>query len=232
MDPPSHPSSAAKVANKKTFRRPRGPGRPEAGSADLREKLLNAALVCFLRESVAATSLRAIANEAGVTPAMLHYYFGGKPELVEAFITERLQPALSGVRGSLIDAPLEDPPALAVAFVRAIMRVIEVNPWMPPLWVCEVLSEGGAFRDYLIRIVGPQLPQALAAHFTQAKAAGKLPAGIDPRLLVGSLIGLTMFQVASMPVWSRLFDAELTPAQIEAHAVALLQSALSVGEPK
>lgn len=226
------PTPAANAAKRSTARRPRGPGRPETGSADLREKLLDAALACFLREGVAAASLRAVAREADVTPAMLHYYFGGKPALIEAFIAERFQPALSGVRSTLADTSLDDPAALATAFVRVVMRVIEANPWMPSLWVREVLSEGGAFRDYLIEIVGPQLPRVLAARFAEAKRVGKLPEGIDPRLLVSSLVGLTMFQAASMPVWQRLFDGVATPAQIEVHAVALLQSALTGRQPQ
>ena len=48
---------------------------------DLRLRLLDAALACFVRKGIAATSLRDIATEAGVTPALLHYYFGDKAQL-------------------------------------------------------------------------------------------------------------------------------------------------------
>ncbi|WP_026033635.1 TetR/AcrR family transcriptional regulator, partial [Dyella japonica] len=56
----------------------RAPGRPGTDSPDLRATLVEAALACFVRDGIAATSLRGIAAQAGVTPAMLNYYFGSK----------------------------------------------------------------------------------------------------------------------------------------------------------
>ena len=56
----------------------RSPGRPTTDSPDLRARLIEAALACFVRDGIAATSLRSIAKEAGVTPAMLNYYFGSQ----------------------------------------------------------------------------------------------------------------------------------------------------------
>ena len=65
--------------------RQRAPGRPPANrrgaDGDVRERLLDAAIACYVRGGIAATSLREIAREAQVTPALLNYYFGGKDEL-------------------------------------------------------------------------------------------------------------------------------------------------------
>ena len=58
--------------------RKRAPGRPAADAPDQRSAALDAALACFVRQGIAATSLRDIAREAGVTPALLHYYFGDR----------------------------------------------------------------------------------------------------------------------------------------------------------
>ena len=72
--------------------------RPTAETADLRATLLDAALACFVRGGIAATSLRDIAKEAGVTPALVHYYFGDKAQLQEAVVTERLLPVVAKMR--------------------------------------------------------------------------------------------------------------------------------------
>ena len=58
----------------------RRPGRPRGSkpTATSREQLLDIALDLFARQGIARTSLNAIAKEAGVTPAMLHYYFNSR----------------------------------------------------------------------------------------------------------------------------------------------------------
>ena len=74
--------------------RKRAPGRPAADAPDQRASVLDAALACFVRQGIGATSLRDIAREAGVTPALLHYYFGDKPQLQAAVVEERLMPVM------------------------------------------------------------------------------------------------------------------------------------------
>ena len=204
----------------------RGAGRPQAGDLDARQTLLDAALTCFARNGIASTSIRDLTRQAGVTPAVLHYHFGGKPQLLDALIAERMLPVLAAVRQPLLQAG-DSLPALVGGFVRGMMAVIRDNPWLPPLWVREVLCEGGALRDLLVNTVGPQLPVQLAERFAQAQCRGELPKGVDPRLLVASLVGLTLFPAAGMPVWQQLFDApHLGEEAIGRHALALLGQGL------
>ncbi|WP_426700411.1 TetR/AcrR family transcriptional regulator [Rhodanobacter sp. Col0626] len=181
----------------------------------------------FARVGIGATSLRAIATEAGVTPAMLHYYFGDKSRLVEALIDERLLPALAPLRLQMERAG-DDPAGLIEAFVRGIGAVVASHPWLPPLWVREVLCEGGALRDVLFHQAIPNLPRMLAQRFAAAQADGRLNAGIDPRLLVVSLVGLTLFPAAGAPIWQRLFGAEGLGAEVMLkHTLTLLDRGAS-----
>ena len=206
----------------------RAPGRPRADRPELRPHLLTAAVTCFARHGIAATSLRAIAAEAGVSPAMLHYYFGDKPQLVQAVIAERVEPAFQELRLRL--GPSDDVAALVAAFVVGIGEVVARNPWLPPLWVREVLCEGGALRNLLFERIAPQLPLMLAQRFAQAQAAGRLNPLLDPRLLVVSLVGLTLFPAAGAPIWRRMFDAqELDSDALRDHTIALLDSGIGAG---
>ena len=78
---------------------PRRPGRPrgqKSGSAN-REQLMDIALALFARHGIARISLNAIAKEAGVTPAMLHYYFSSREALVEKLVEERFMPLRSEI---------------------------------------------------------------------------------------------------------------------------------------
>src|SRR5688572_2805149 len=121
----------------------RTPGRPTRDSADQRAHLLDASLECFVKRGIGGTSLRAIATQAHVTPALLHYYFGDKEQLLAAIVEERLMPALALARAPVAEAG-EDVAALVEAFIRGMGEAIERHPWLPALWVREVLCEGGA----------------------------------------------------------------------------------------
>jgi TetR/AcrR family transcriptional regulator len=207
-------------------REPRRPGRPRAEETNQRERLLDAAVACFAADGVAATSLRGIALKAGVTPALVNYYFGSKEQLLDAFIAERVAPVVGVLRESLLAAGPE-PRAVLAAFVGGIHEVVERFPWWPSLWVREVLSEKGALRDVLHNIIAPQVTQLLARTLGDAQKRGAISADLDPRLLVVSLVGLTMFPLAAEHIWRRIFPAgDLDRSVLQRHTLALLDHGL------
>lgn len=209
--------------------RKRAPGRqPTVDAADLRAQLLDAALACFVAQGIAATSLRDIARRAGVTPALIHYYFGDKARLQQAVVEERLWPVMLQVHAGVHEAGegVED---LIAAFVGGLVRAVAAHPWLPTLWVREILCDCGALRELMIERVGPVLPRVLAERFTAAQQSGQLNPQLDPRLIVVSLVGLTMFPLASAPIWQQLFGAgELGGDEVQRHALALLTRGLEL----
>jgi AcrR family transcriptional regulator len=218
---PSQPS-------RKGARPRRAAGRPPSDAPDLRERLLDAALQRFAADGIAATSLRTIAVDAGVNPALVHYYFGDKERLQTAVVQERVLPAVSEMREAVQQA--SDVAGLVAVFVRGMGDTVARHPWFPSLWVREVLCEGGALRDVLFTHLAPQLPQLMARRFAEAQRDGELNPELDPRLVVVSLIGLTLFPAASAPIWRRLFDADdIDATLLRNHAIALLDRGLGVG---
>jgi TetR/AcrR family transcriptional regulator len=214
----------AKLKRKKT--EPRRPGRPRAEEANQRERLLDAAVVSFAGDGIAATSLRTIALKAGVTPALVHYYFGSKEQLVEAFIAERMTPVAASLRASLLAAG-SDPRALMAAFVRGMHDVVARFPWWPALWVREVLNEKGALRDVLLKQIAPQVAQLVASTLGEAQKRGELAPDLDPRLAVVSLMGLTMMPLAAEHIWRRVFAADdIDRDVLLRHTLALLDHGL------
>lgn len=202
--------------------RPRAPGRPSAESSpNLREHLLDAAVDCYGRLGIAGTSNRAVAQAAGTNPALVNYYFGDRERLRDAVVAERLMPAVGGMIAA-VGTPPDDPVELALRFVDAATAVYRQHPWLPPLWVREVLCEGGQLRDIVFGHVGA-LPRLLAARFADAQAQGRLAADLDPRLLMVSLVGLTLFPAASAPIWRGLLGAnDVDGDALRRHATALL----------
>jgi AcrR family transcriptional regulator len=230
--PPQKPASTTIAARPSKPARKRAPGRPLADSPDLRARLLDAALACFVRKGIAATSLRDIATEACVTPALSHYYFGDKAQLQQAVIEEKILPIFAAMREPLMQAG-DDIAALIAGFVGGIGRIVAKHPWLPPLWVREVLCEGGALRDLLFERIGPRIPRMMAQRFAQAQAQGRINPDLDPRLLMVSLIGLTLFPAAGAPIWRRLFDAEdLDFNTLRLHTLSLLDRGLELDHAK
>lgn len=205
-------------------------GRPRRGNADLRERLIDAAIAQFIRTGIGGTSLRAVAQAASVTPAMLHYYFGDKKQMTLAVVSERLLPAVAPLRARIEDAG-DDPSEVAGAFVNGMAEMVAANPWLPALWVREVLCEGGALREVVFKRAVPQLPQLLAQRFTAAQARGLVDPRLDPRLMVVSLVGLTLFPAAGAPIWRKIFDADdIGVDALRRHALALLEHGMGARE--
>src|SRR5215831_15639206 len=123
------------------LRRPRG--RPAlAAEIGTRDALLDAAVTLFAEQGVAATTSAGIATRAGVTPAMVHYHFRSRERLLDAVVDERLARFPARVFGEL--APSESSAArLIETIVRRICEAAEQMPWMPPIWIREVVAEGG-----------------------------------------------------------------------------------------
>ncbi|MGJ4803852.1 TetR/AcrR family transcriptional regulator [Luteimonas sp. SDU82] len=206
----------------------RAPGRPP-GDADRRAAALDAALGCYVQRGIAATTLRDIAGAAGVTPALLHYYFGDAAGLREAVIAERLMPVFARVRDALLgmpDAPMRE--VLAV-FVDTLCAMVREHAWLAPLWIREVVSEGGSLRELLVHDLAPQIARVLADRFAAEQSAGRLNPALDPRLLMVSIVGLTLFPAAGTPIWRQIFDsADLGIDDIRQHALALLLRGLEL----
>jgi AcrR family transcriptional regulator len=77
------------------------------GGPDTRGQILDAARKSFADKGFGATTIRAVAGEAGVDPALVHHYFGSKDDLFLAALEipvdpRRLVPAVfeAGVAGA------------------------------------------------------------------------------------------------------------------------------------
>jgi AcrR family transcriptional regulator len=117
----------------------RRPGRPEGGNGQVRAGILDAAEVVFANQGYAGTTLREVSKLAGVTQALITYYFGSKFELFsEAFlrraarIADARTASLAGLRAegragdvvAVVEAFLEPIAALrATAQGRAYLRL-------------------------------------------------------------------------------------------------------------
>jgi AcrR family transcriptional regulator len=202
-------------------------GRPPQGTAvDARAQLLDAALTLFAEQGVAGTTLAGIAARAGVTPAMVHYYFSNRGRLLDAVAQERLREIVTGVWSPVVETG-EVVPMLR-GLVQRILRATDVNPWLPSLWLREVVSEGGQLRERLMRILPFEYVRHLIGTVASAQRRGEVSPRLEPRLVLLSVLGLTFLPLATIRLWEALPVLQgVDREDIARHAEALLVSAFS-----
>jgi AcrR family transcriptional regulator len=210
----------------RTPRRTRG--RPIlAAKIGSRDALLDAAVTLFAEQGVPATTSTEIASCAGVTPAMIHYHFRSRDRLLDAVVDERLARFTASVFGPPMPAEA-GAAALIEAIVRRAYAAADEMPWMPPIWIREVVSEGGTLRDRMLRHFPRQAITALIETLAREQRQRRIPADIEPRLVFLTIAGVAMLPLATRRLWSRIPGmADLTNAELLRHALAVLKTGLA-----
>jgi AcrR family transcriptional regulator len=169
---------------------------------------------------VAGTAVKAIATQAGVTPALVHYYFSDRELLLDAVVEEKLQPLVASVFAAAGDA---EPMAMLIGIAGQLIRTAAATPWFPGLWIREVASADGALRERVLDRFALQRAGALNAPLAAAIARGQLNSGLEP-----SLIGLTLLPLATTHIWRRLPGGEAVDTDtLVRHVSALLTHGLA-----
>jgi len=201
------------------------PGRPVANpDRHTRELLLTAATELFAEHGVAATSFTTIARRANLTPAMMHYYFDDRDQLMDAVVEERLLPIIAYVWDPVKPG---DPSEIIRGIVERLLSGVERAPWVPSTWMREILNEGGLLRGKVL----PRIPVDKVRLVGQAIRAGQtrqaLNPDLDPLLVVFSALGLVMLHMATIKVWAEIFHRPALSAEAMCrHISALLLDGL------
>jgi TetR/AcrR family transcriptional regulator, regulator of cefoperazone and chloramphenicol sensitivity len=134
-------------------------------------RIRDAAIGLFGRDGFAATSVRAVATAAGVSPALVLHHFGSKDGL-RAACDEHIVARVMGRKGALGDGQ---------ASVRAMQGwLADVEQFRPELdYLARMLTEGSSAADELF----DRLFAGTAAMFRDQVADGIMRESDDPELL-------------------------------------------------
>jgi TetR/AcrR family transcriptional regulator len=196
-------------------------GRPaEEHRREVRVRLGAAARELFSTLGFEAVSLRQVAESAGVTPAMVHYYFGGKNGLWIAVLEDYLEEAL----GSMLAARAEfEAPGGLELYLSRHTEILGRQPWVAPLLFREVILGGGPSAEFVQRFPA-QLRELLRGAIAKARQRGELAHDLDTELLILSLLSAAVFPFLVRPMVERLFAAPVDTAfaaRWAAHAARL-----------
>ena len=193
---------------KQTEKAERARGRPvDAGQQDLKGQILDRAEDLFAEHGYAATSIRRIADRAGVNPALVHYYFGNKKALLQSVIERSLEPL-----GKAIAAMSEQQETSPSAIARLLLSMTAEHPNIPRLLTREVLLPGGEMQEFFVENMAPRLGGALPGLLRREQAAGRMHEDSDPNISATLILAVCVFpfiaRAVAEPVLGISFDED------------------------
>jgi len=195
----------------------------------MRERLLACATQLFAERGVTGTTMVQIASAAGVTSAMVHYYFTNREKLLDAVVDESIAPAIAFVWSGFDSEGEQDPHALVEDLVARLFDVTARMPWLPPLWLREIVNEGGLLRERMLRRLPIDQLRRFAARIDEAQRVGVVDPALEAPLLFMSIIALVMLPLATARTWqSALGLPKIDREALHRHVTALLSAALRV----
>ncbi|MGK8524763.1 TetR family transcriptional regulator [Nocardia asteroides] len=176
--------------------RPTRSGR-RPGRSGAREAILAAARARFAEAGFDKTSVRAVATDAGVDPALVHHYFGTKQQLFAAVVQLPVDP--EATLRIIESAPLD---RLGESIIRAVVAVWDspAGPGVVAL-VRSILAgsdDPALARTFLLEVVLERVRQRIAT----PEDDGRTRVALVASQMIGVLVGRKIIGVeplASMP---------------------------------
>ena len=192
-----------------------------------RELLLDLATELFSERGIASTTIAQIATAAHVTSAMVHYWFDTRDKLIDAVAEERVVPFIAQIWDP---ASLEQDDADVVVdgLLTRLLEVTRQAPWLPSLWLREIIQEGGELRQRVLKRIPREQNIAFHKRIAQAQAQGEVNPDIWPEVIFLSILGLVMLPHANSRMWSRMNpNAAFDRQRLERHIRSLLFNGLA-----
>jgi AcrR family transcriptional regulator len=165
--------------------------------------LVQAAAVRFAAQGAEGTSLREVAEDAGVTPAMVAYYFRDKSGLLEAVVRQGLGALLRVVETAVRE---HEPGEFLPTIIRRYLAALAADPWIPQILIREVISRESPLRELFIEEFASHAVAVVPAEVLDDMGRGALRDDLDPRFLVLSMLGMCVFPFIAHPVLGPLLE--------------------------
>ena len=177
------------------------------------EKILKAAEHEFLVKGFAGARTTSIASAAGVTHAMLHYYFRTKENLFDRIISDKLAILKRAFEYSVndLDLSLED---MIRNIICSHLDFIASNPDLPRFIISEIYNhpERPSAIVSMLQANAPNIIAGIQSKIDRAAADGRCRR-LDANMLMLDIASLNVFSYVAMPVVNAAFDNCMEDAQ-------------------
>lgn len=155
-------------------------------SEPVRERLVKAALDCFLADDYHRVTTRLISERAGANASMIRYYFGNKEGLYEEMIRETLNPLLD-----VLDGPMLASSSGFADFLRLYYDTMTARPEFPKLILKVLALNQGPGRRFIQQLLERGRTRG-ARKVADMKAQGQIATTVDPDILRLAFVSLAM----------------------------------------
>lgn len=170
--------------------------------------ILKAAESEFLSKGFDGARTTSIAEKAGVTHALLHYYFRTKKQLFERILEDKISLLSSSIEEVLGNPSLPYEERLREG-ISAHFDLFALNPNLPRFFISEVISNEeylGYMRKRIRNIIFP-ITIELQHTLDDAAERGEIE-HVDVRMLILDIISLNLFVFISMPIAEHVFNID------------------------
>lgn len=181
---------------------------------DTEALILKAAEREFLSKGFIGARTTSIAEAAGVTHAMFHYYFRTKEKLFERIISEKITLLKEAITGSIVDinAPLSE---ILRSIITNHLEFLYANPDLPRFLVEEIYSNPSRAESFLegLRMIAPTFISVLQNKINDEATKG-LCRRVDAEMLMLDIVSLNVFAYMATPA----VNAALSDCMADAEA--------------
>ena len=173
------------------------------------ERLLNAAMTCFLRDDYHQVTTRQIAAEANTNISMIRYYFGNKEGLYEEMIRQTLQPLLD-----VLDSKLLNSTEGFADYFRIYYRTMQNNPRFPALILKVLALNHGPGKRFIYQLLergrtrGKQKVEEL-------KQMGSIEKGIEADAVRIAFVSLAMMPMLVKEIFEEQMEQPMDAAFLD-----------------
>ena len=156
--------------------------------SDKQIQIITTAEKLFSTNGFDGTSVRDIADEAGVNIAMISYYFGSKEKLMEALFEKRSNDINLQVESLLQNeelTPLQKMDSLVDAYINKVMQ----KQLFFKIMMCEQIINKNPVIVHLIHDLKRKNTEAIGKLIKDGQQKGAFKPNVDVLLLMNSLIG-------------------------------------------
>lgn len=178
---------------------------------DTETLILQAAEREFLSKGFAGARTTSIAESAGVTHAMFHYYFRTKEKLFVRIITEKVELLKQAVidSGMDIDAPLEE---MIRHVIDKHLEFIAANPELFRFLIGEIYSNPERTSFFLnnLKMIAPSFIDLIQNKINLEASEGR-SRQIDAKMLMLDVVSLNIFPYIASPAVNAALNCMADP---------------------
>jgi TetR/AcrR family transcriptional regulator len=173
--------------------------RPRIDNPETKARILAAAEMLFAERGAAGTSIREVAESAGVNTALVHYYFGSKEALHQSVFV-----AVATDVAAMAHA-IQDGGGTATErlrrYVQGFARFVVTHPHRPQLILRDLVDGAPTLKKALASGLQPVHIRVLAAIVADGVATGEFR-DVDVQLIPITILGMVAQFVVARPLFS------------------------------